>query len=173
MIKKQNFLTLLLAALLAMVLTAPALAQEELPELEIRLYRDWGYGGFGNDIQGTFSIRVSGPDDLAEVRFYIDEILLGTGSEAPFKIQFNTDNFDPGVHQVSAVGILADGTELRSRVITAEFLSSEEAGGKTMELVVPILGFTLLAIVMGTVIPMLMGRKGGKVTIGNLSLIHI
>ncbi len=47
-----------------------------------------------------------------------------------------------------------------TREITSEFLSSECAGGKTLDLVVPILGFTVLAMVLGAVIPMLTGKKG-------------
>ena len=112
----------------------PRRAIPEPPDLEIDLNRDFGYGGFGNDIQGTFSIKVTGPDDLAEVQFYIDEILLGTDREAPFKTQFLTDDFDPGVHKIYAVGRLTDGAELRSRSITAEFLSSDSAMGKTLEI---------------------------------------
>lgn len=165
--KKQKIITVLVAALLASILTVPAFAQAETPELEIKLNRDFGYGGFGNDIQGTFSIRVSGPDDLAEVQFYLDEILLGSDSEAPFKLQFVTDDYDPGIHKIYAVGTLAGGAQLRSREITADFLSADSAMGKTMNLLGPILGFTVLAIVLGTVIPMLVGKKGGKVTIGN------
>lgn len=165
--KKQKILTLITVALLALVLTVPALAQDASPELEIDLNRDFGYGGFGNDIQGTFSIRVSGPDDLTEVSFYIDEFLLGTDTESPYKIQFKTDSFDPGVHKIYAVGTLADGTELQSREISADFLSSDSAMGKTLDLLVPILGVTVLAMVIGAVVPMLTGKKGGTVTVGN------
>ncbi|MBN2044720.1 MAG: hypothetical protein JW757_06860 [Anaerolineales bacterium] len=162
--------TLLAVSLLALILAAPALAQEEAPELEIDLNRDFGYGGFGNQIQGNFSIRVSGPDDLAEVQFYLDEILLGTDQEAPFRLQFVTDDYAPGIHQIYAVGTLAEGTQLRSREITADFLSAESAGEKTMELLVPILGFTVLAMVIAALVPMLTGKKGGKVTLGNYGL---
>jgi len=165
--KKQNLLIFLAVALLALALTVPALAQDETPELEIKLNRDFGYGGFGNDIQGTFSIKVSGPDDLAEIQFYIDDILLGTDTEAPYKVQFNTDDFDSGIRQIYAIGLLADGTELRTREITSDFLSSENSMDKTMNLLGPILGFTALAMVLGAVIPMLMGKKGGKVTVGS------
>jgi hypothetical protein len=164
--KKRSIRTILTVTLLALALTVPALAQEEIPELDIRLTRDWGYGGFGGDIQGLFSIKVSGPDDLAEVQFYIDETLLGTENEAPYKIQFNTDDFDPGLRKIYAVGTLSDGTELYSEEITAEFLSKENAGDLTMKLVVPILGFTVLAMVIAAVIPMLTGKKGGDVKIG-------
>lgn len=165
--QKQNRLTLFIVALLALILTVPVLAQDGTPELEIKLNRDFGYGGFGNDIQGTFSIKVSGPDDLAEVQFYIDEILLGTDSEAPFKIQFNTDDFDSGVRQIYAVGTLVDGTELRSREITVDFLSGDSAMGKMLDLLVPILGISVLAIVLGALVPMLTGKKGGKVAVGS------
>jgi hypothetical protein len=165
--KQKNYYTLIIVTLLALLLSMPVLAQDATPELEIDLNRDFGYGGFGNDIQGTFSIKVTGPDDLVEVQFYIDEILLGTDRETPFKIQFVTDDFDPGVRKLYAVGTTADGTELRSLSITAEFLSSDSAMGKTLNILGPILGFTALAMVLGAVIPMLVGKKGGKVIIGN------
>lgn len=160
--KKHFTLTFVLAFLLALTLAVPALAQEELPELEIRLNRDFGYGGFGNDIQGTFSIKVSGPDELQQVEFYIDETLLGTDSEAPFRIQFNTENFELGVHQISAVGMLADGTELGSKQITSEFVSGEDVVG----FLVPVLGIIALVTVVTAVFPLLTGKKGGQMPIG-------
>ncbi len=36
-------------------------------ELSLRLTRDFGYGGLNNDIQGLFSMKVSGPADLVKV----------------------------------------------------------------------------------------------------------
>ena len=43
----KNKLTLLLTLLLTLMVTLPVMAQEETPELEIRMSRDFGYGGFG------------------------------------------------------------------------------------------------------------------------------
>ena len=159
---KKNIVAILRITLLVLVLTVPVLAQEEIPELEIKLNRDFGYGGFGNDIQGLFTIKVSGPDDLEKVEFYIDDTLLGTDEVPPFRIQFNTDNFDCGVHQISAVGTLADGTELRSRQITSEFVS----GDQVMDFLVPVLGLIALVTVGAAVLPMLTGKKGQAGPIG-------
>ncbi len=160
--KKHFALTLALVILLALTLTAPALAQDTLPELKIRLNRDFGYGGFGNDIQGLFTIKASGPDGLIQVEFYLDETLLATDIDAPFKIQFNTDSFDLGIHQISAVGLLANGTELRSNEITAKFVS----GSNVLQTMGPILGIIALVTVVGVVWPMLTGKKGQVGPIG-------
>lgn len=164
--KKRKTVALLLALLMVLFVTIPVMAQDEQPELQISLTRDFGYGGFGNDIQGTFSIKVSGPDDLTEVSFYLDDTLMGTDDEAPFRLQFNTDNYDPGLHTIYAVGTLSDSTQLETRQLVQDFLSSEEANSKTFSLVGPILGITLLVSLIGFLVPMLTGKKGAQRPIG-------
>ena len=72
---KNIRLAFLLAVLAGMIIALPALAQEET--LTLSLSRDWGYGGFGGDIQGTFSFHAKGPADLARVEFYIDDQIIG------------------------------------------------------------------------------------------------
>ena len=155
-------------AVLIFAITSTAAAQDDTA-LEIRLRRDFGYGGFGNDIQGTFSILVSGPEDLAEVQFYIDDEMIGKITEPPFNLQFNTDHFESGIRTIYAVGVLSDGTEIRSRELVQEFLSNDSAMGKTMTLVVPILVISFGGVLLGTVIPMLRGKKGSDVKIGEYS----
>lgn len=167
--KTKTFFILLTIALLVL-LAAPAAAQEETPPLELRLNRDFGYGGFGNQIQGTFTIRVSGPDDLQEVRFYLDDALMGSDSEEPYALQFNTDNFEPGAHVISAVGTLGDGREVASNTVTADFLSSEDAMGRTISIVGPILAVAGLAVLLGAVVPALLGKKGKARPIGEYSV---
>lgn len=163
---KYKKLLLPLFMLLIFAITSTAAAQDDAV-LEIRLRRDFGYGGFGNDIQGTFSILASGPEDLVEVQFYIDDEIIGKKTEAPFNLKFNTDNFDPGIHTIYAIGILADGSEIRSNERVQEFLSNDSALGKTMNLVVPILVITIGGTVLGAVLPMLRQRKkGGLQAIG-------
>ena len=160
--KKINKIVLL-TVILTLLLTTAASAQSESPELKMRLSRDFGYGGFSNDIQGTFSIHVSGPDDLVEVQFYLDEILLGTDKEAKFALQFQTDNYEEGWHEIYAIGILADGTELRSNEARREFVSAEG----TMDFVIPIIIIVLAVSVIGVAVPMFMGKGGGSISIGN------
>ncbi|NOX60535.1 MAG: hypothetical protein GXP42_01080, partial [Chloroflexi bacterium] len=70
----------------------------------LSLRRDWGYGGFAGDIQGTFTMKVEGPDDLVSVDFYIDDQLIGTDTEPPWRLRFVTDDYPLGVHELRAVG---------------------------------------------------------------------
>ena len=163
---KKTITLVLFVLVLSLAVTGPVAAQEDLPTLEIRLNRDFGYGGFGNDIQGTFSIKVSGPDDLVEVAFYLDDILMGTDADAPFSLKFATDNYDPGSHTIYAIGTLADGAQLESRKLVQEFLSADEANRVTISIVGPILGITALMAVIATLVPVLTGKKGKKGPIG-------
>ncbi|MCX6039409.1 MAG: hypothetical protein NTW99_16290 [Chloroflexi bacterium] len=91
--KKIQF-ALLIATLVSLLAITAAFAQTE--ELSLRMSRDFGYGGFNNDIQGLFSMKVTGPADLARVVFYINSIVIGEVTQAPFNLQFNTDNYPLG-----------------------------------------------------------------------------
>jgi hypothetical protein len=164
---KKKALALLI--FLVLLFPTPALAQDGTPSIILTLTRDFGYGGFSGDIQGTFSMKVSGPDDLAEVRFYIDDLLIGTDTEAPFHIQFNTDGYEPGVHTLSAVGVISDGSEVRSNQFIREFLSNDEAMKVTLGVVIPLLAIIIGISVIGVVAPMLIGRKGKQWPIGEYS----
>lgn len=137
----------------------PAAAQEEEETLILGFNRDFGYGGFGGDIQGRFSLKVSAPDDLVRVAYYLDDELVFEGSEPPFKWQFNTANFPEGRHTFGAVGYKADGTAVQAEPFTRVFLSSESAWSKTGGLVVPILVIVGIATLGGVVGPLLFGRK--------------
>lgn len=159
---KKIYAVGLLAIILALAFSGAASAQEEEFDLSIRVVRNFGYGGFGRDIQGTFTIHVDGPEDLVEVRFYLDDTLLGTDSEAGFALQFKTDNYADGWHEISAVGILADGTELYSEALSYEFVAPKDMVGT----LVPILGVVLAVTLIGVLGPVLMGRKKGVGKIG-------
>lgn len=168
--KKIHALFPLLTILLVLLLVVPASAQEETPALEISLRRDFGYGGFANDIQGTFTFKADGPANLTEVQFYLDGTLMGTDDEAPFSLQFNTDSYDPGIHELSAVGVLADGSQITSSVRTYEFLSGDNAMGNTMRIVVPILAITVGVTLLGAILPMIRRKSSADVTIGQYSI---
>jgi hypothetical protein len=122
--------------------------------LVLRLSRDWGYGGFNGDIQGLFSMHVTGPETLQRVVFNIDSETIGEDAEAPFAIQFSTDSFDLGIHTMAAIGFTADGTELRSNEISANFVPPQSVG----KFIFPILLVVLLAVLGGTVVPLLTSR---------------
>ncbi len=144
--------------LVVLTVATPALAQE--PALRLRLNRDFGYGGFSGDIQGTFSFRVDGPDDLKEVRFYIDGQMVGLDQEAPWRYQFRTDDFALGVHKLYAVGITASGDELRSNELQREFVPAGRAWGIAAKIVIPLILISLLVPVSMYLLDRRRGKRG-------------
>jgi hypothetical protein len=155
----QRWRILVLAAAL-LAATDPAAAQEPEP-LPLSIGRDFGFAS-GGRIQGTFSLRVSGPDDLVRVEFLIDGQVVNLDEEPPFRYQFNTGSHALGTHTLAAVGTTADGRRLSSRIHTVEVVSAEEgvrvAGSIVLPLLVVIGGFTLL----GVLLPALLDRGGGR-----------
>ena len=137
------------------LLPKSAFAQDE--ELSLRLTRDWGYGA-GAQIQGKFSLRVEGPDDIARVDFIIDGDVVHTASAPPFRYQFHTDDFTPGLHTMTAVGYKADGTPLYGTEYVRHFLSADEAKSSTMKIIIPILVIVGIATLVGAFAPVLMMR---------------
>lgn len=149
----------LLALVFAFALAAvrPTFAQEDAA-FTLRMTRDFGYGGFNSDIEGLFSVIAEGPADLARVEFYIDGELMNADDEAPFRYQFTTKDYAPGVHTLSAIGFTTGSVELQSNEITRVFLSPDQARDKTVQLILPIAAVVVGLIVVGTVVPMLIGR---------------
>lgn len=148
--------------LLALALLLPLSVHAQEPELTLSLRRDWGYGGFGGDIQGTFTFRVEGPDDLVSVDFFIDEQRVGTATEPPWRYQFQTDNYDLGVHKLYAVGHTASGEELNSNVLTREFVSARQGWQTALKIVVPIVGLSLLFGLVSFIIDRRRGKTRGS-----------
>ena len=140
-------------------LVAVFVAQAQSEELTISFSRDFGYSSGGGDIQGLFSIKVSGPDTLKKVVFYMDDQVMGEDAEAPFKLQFNTDSYSLGQHTMYAAGTTSDGRELKTKTVHANFVSAAQGNQAAMRIVIPIAGVAVLAILLATVIPMITGRK--------------
>ena len=144
--------------LILLVVPDEGIAQGDTPALNLRLDRNFGYGGFGK-IQGRFTLKVSGPENLTKVEFYIDERLMGTIEQFPFEHKFHTGDYEPGARTFSACGYTGDGLALNSNRITKTILSSEEAWMETQQILMPMLiiigAFTLL----GLGVPFLLGRK--------------
>ncbi len=124
--------SLLLAAI-------PASAQEALT---LRLRRDFGFG-LGSNVQGTFSFRVSGPDNLERVEFLIDGDIIGADDMAPFRLQFRTESYSLGIHTLSAVGYTGDGRILNSNTIQRQFVSGSSANRVALWIIIPILVLAL------------------------------
>ena len=154
--KKLSFGSLI-AVIFSLVAVFAALAQSD--ELSISFSRDFGYSSGGGDIQGLFSIKVNGPDTLTKVAFYIDDTMIGEDVEAPFKLQFNTDNYSLGEHTVYAIGTTSDGNELKTQVVHANFVSASEGTKTAVRILVPVVGLVVIALLLAVVVPIITGRK--------------
>ena len=126
--------------LVALLIAARAQAQEESGPLRLRLSRTFGYGA-GIQAQGIFSYRVSGPDDLVRVQFLLDGQVIGEDSEPPFRLRFNTGDYESGLHTLSAVGFTADGRELASNVLQRQFVSGRSVTYIIIAVLVLVVGF--------------------------------
>ncbi len=154
----KRLIYLLFFALLLLPLTAVR-AQEN--SLTLRLSRDFGYGSRAQ-IRGTFSYRVSGPEDLVRVVFLLDGEPIGEDMEAPFRLQFRTENFPLGSHTLSAVGYTSSGAELQSNSIQRNFVSSEESTNFLLWVIVPIVVLALGGRFLASRIANRNGRNSGQ-----------
>ncbi|MGD8585282.1 MAG: Ig-like domain-containing protein [Chloroflexota bacterium] len=112
---------LIVGAALSQALTARG--QEGGDEmLSLHFRRDFGYS-LGGQMQGKYTIRVEGPDDVTRVEFKLDDQIIGEDDEAPFSLAFNTGDYSEGFHRFSAVGYKADGQQVESEVISRQFVS--------------------------------------------------
>lgn len=145
------------AAIVMLAFVQPAAAQE--PELGLSLSRDFGYGGFNNQIEGLFSVHAKGPADLVRVYFYIDDSLLASVTESPFSFQFSTSSYAPGEHRLHALGLTAAGAELRSNELVRVFLTKEASGRAVVDLIIPLLGGVAAVVALMIATSLLMGRK--------------
>ena len=153
---KQWILIVILLLLLS--ITMPVLAQEA-DSLILDFNRDFGYGGFGGDIQGRFSLKVISPDDLVRVEYYLDGERVYVGTEPPFRWQFNTDNFSDGRHTFDAIGFRADGREVHATEFSRTFLSADKAWSNVEDMILPILVIVGLATLLGVLVPVILSRK--------------
>jgi hypothetical protein len=145
---KKVFLLLLALGLFTTLGVSLASAQAE-QQLVLKLNRDFGYGGFGNDIQGLFTAKISNPpENLTRVEFYIDGNLMGEDAEAPYALQFNTDSYPNGLHTLSAVGYTSDGTQIQSNEIQVQFVPAGAGMTSVFRIIIPII---ILFVVIGLI----------------------
>jgi hypothetical protein len=161
---RKNSVAILIAILMSLVIISAAFAQGE--ELTLSLSKDFGSDGFNGDIQGTFTVKASGPANLERVQFFLDETLLGEDTASPFAIQFITDNYPTGAHVFSAVGFTTDGKRIGSKTISAVFVSKEEASAAGLKMIVPILAVVFGAMAITAIMSMFNARKGKKLPAG-------
>ncbi len=148
----------LITLLLSIITVSHSIAQTN--QLTLKMSRDWGYGGLNGDIEGLFTMRVTGPADLARVEYFIDEVKIGEVAQSPFNLQFTTDNYPLGVHNLYAVGYTSSGQEYRSNVISANFVPKQSAA----KIILPALGVIVLAVLLSALTPLLV-RRGKRLDI--------
>jgi hypothetical protein len=146
----------LLALLLGLFLIPLVGAQEE--GITFSLSRDFGYSSGTGDIQGLFSMKVSGPDNLVRVEFFIDEMMIGKVEQPPYRLQFTTDDYPLGLHTMYAVGYTSDGSELRSRELTGNFVSADEGWDSAGKIILPMAVIVVGAILAMVVLPIIFTR---------------
>ncbi len=155
---KKLFAILLISCLLTIAASGIAFAQAT-DQLQLGLSRDFGYGGFGNDIQGLFSMKIKNPpQNLVSVEFFIDTTLVGTDAESPFAVQFNTDSYSLGEHSLHAVGTLSDGSSIESNTITSQFVAAGAGTQSILKFVLPILGLVVIMVVVSFVLPLILSK---------------
>lgn len=152
---KRPTIALLLTLTLCLLAVSSAFAQNEGITLE--LSRDFGSSIGTGDIQGVFSMKVTGPDNLVRVEFYIDDTRIGEDTEAPFRIQFSTDDYPLGLHDLYVIGYTSDGQELRSRVLTGNFVSVDEGWGAASRIIIP-MAVILLVGTLAVIVPAIATR---------------
>jgi DNA-directed RNA polymerase subunit RPC12/RpoP len=152
--KKLTF-ALLLTLTLCLLAISSAFAQDE--DITLELSRDFGSSLGTGDIQGLFSMKVTGPDDLVRVEFYIDETKIGEDTESPFGIQFSTDDYPLGLHDLYTIGYTSSGQKLLSRVLTGNFVSAGKGGGVASNIIIPV-AIALLILVLTVIVPAIKTR---------------
>jgi len=150
---KKKRIALFLIVFVSLLIANTVFAQTG--QLTLSMSRDWGYGGFNGDIEGLFSMRANGPADLARVEFYIDSTKIGEVNQPPFNLQFNTDDYPLGNHQLYAIGYSTSGQEYRSNVIPANFVPKQS----TLKFLLPVLGVVVAAILLSTLVPLIARRR--------------
>src|SRR5271157_369030 len=91
---------LLISCLL--LLSYAAIAATAKPSLAVSFYRNNGYS-MGNDINGLFTINTEVSSNVSHVEFYLDNELQQNTTSAPFKWQFDTNNYTLGLHTIKIV----------------------------------------------------------------------
>jgi DNA-directed RNA polymerase subunit RPC12/RpoP len=155
---KVRYMTLLLLIVGMVVFMTSSAAAQQGTGLSLNLSRNFGYSSGTGRIQGSFTLKASGPANLQRVVFYIDDQQVGEATQSPFNYSFNTGSYSPTQHTFSAIGYTSDNQELQSNNITAQFITSKQANQSTLRIILPILAVVLLAILFSAVIPILTAR---------------
>jgi hypothetical protein len=128
-------------------------------ELELLLTKNMGLA-LGDQIQGSFTLSVSGPEDMTSVTYMIDGNEMATVTQAPLRYSFSTDSYAPGRHTFSATAKTTSGQTLKSNVIDVEIVTLAAGLQAGTRVLIPIFGVVLVIIVVMVAIQVLpIGRN--------------
>lgn len=160
--RKKIFMLVFVGWIFFLVNPLKSFAQDEKHDLNLSMSRDFGYSSGTGRIQGTFTMKVSGPDDLVRVVFLIDGEEIAEDTQAPFRYQFNTDSYSQSEHSITAVGFTSDGRELSSNEIRVIFVPAEEGGKFVLTLIVPLFAVVFGLMALSYLVPMITNRGQRK-----------
>jgi hypothetical protein len=86
-------------------------------------------------------------------------------TQAPFRYQFNTGKYPDGWHELSAVVLTKDGRKVTTPTRRFQFVSAAEESSTMSKIILPLLGFTFLAMVIGMGFSFLSMRRRPKITL--------
>jgi hypothetical protein len=141
------------------IVALPAFAQSDQLQLTVR--RNFGYGG-GDQIQGSFRMAATGPAGLTRVTFKVDDQVVATVTAAPFQVDFVTDTYGLGWHNLTAEGQTASGQTLTSAPRRYEFVAAAEGWAAAGRIVVPLLGALVLVGIVVAIFTVLDTRRSRK-----------
>jgi len=153
--KNRIFMLFVLAMVFALSFSA-VMAQES--PFTLRMVRDWGYGN-GTDINGRMSLSVKGDQaQIQQVTFFIDGEVMASVTSAPFKLQFDTNNFESGMHRLTAEVKTIAGETYTTNGLVSNFVEKGAANQSTLKILLLVGG--IVAVSMG--IQFLMQKNANK-----------
>jgi hypothetical protein len=155
---KKALVILSFLSFTAGLLATPAVLAQTSDKLSLRLSRTFGYSSGTGDIQGSFKLTATGPDNLLKVVFYMDNQTLGEVTQPPFALSFNTDSYPNGLHTLRAVGTTADGVELASNEIQANFVPAGQGFQAAGRILIPMFILIFVLMLSSFFIPVLLRR---------------
>jgi len=128
--------------------------------------RNFGYSSGTGRIQGLFTIKASGPLELTQVFFYLDDEIIAESDQSPFTYRFNTDDYELGNHKIYAIGYTMDGRELESNHIQVIFVSAEEGWQVAQKIMLPILGIVFGIMILAIIFSIVSAKKTKQIPLG-------
>jgi hypothetical protein len=153
-------------SLLVCLAGSPVMAQDA--EFRLNVNRDFGYSS-GSQIRGTFTLAVVGPEvRIKSVTYLMDDQMMMTVSDPPYKFKFKTSDYSLGWHEIKAVIEIQDGKILSTPTRKFEFASSEQESATMQRIVLPLFGgiIALIAIGMGAQVLIMRNKPKESLPLG-------